>query len=150
MRQRLALAPYRWRMTERVTRDPERPEPDEGQRNTWSNIVDSQRYNDGGIDALFDLSFQRFITLSVIKVLYLLGLALIALMWLIVVIGGFGQGFMAGLVALVVGSLAALLYVIFYRVWLELIVVLFRIGENTSKLVEAAGRPPAGDVGPGR
>lgn len=94
---------------------------------------------DAGLSALFDLSFKRFITLGVIKVLYLLGIALIALMWLVAVIGGFTQGFLSGLGALIFGSIIALLYIIFFRVWLELIVVIFRIGENTSKMVEQAG-----------
>lgn len=94
---------------------------------------------DAGLGALFDLSFKRFITLSVIKVLYLLGLALIALGWLVAVVTGFMQGFLPGLGALVFVTIIALLYVIFFRVWLELIVVIFRIGENTSKMVERAG-----------
>jgi hypothetical protein len=93
-------------------------------------------YSDGGIGAIFDFSFKRFITLSVMKVLFGLGLALIALSWLILVIGGFLQGILAGLLGLVVITIMAVVYVIFFRVWLELIVVIFRIGENTSILVE--------------
>lgn len=107
-------------------------------------MANDERFESAGIDGLFDLSFRRFITLNVIKVLYGLGLLVIALGWLIAVIGGFSNGVGPGLLMLIVGTLVALLYVIFYRVWLELIVVLFRIGENTSRLVEQndAGGPP--------
>jgi hypothetical protein len=92
---------------------------------------------DAGIGAIFDFSFQRFITLSVIKVLFMLGILLIALEWLAMVILGFTTGgTMGGVGALIIGTVACFIAVIFLRVWLELIVVIFRIGENTSKLVE--------------
>ena len=84
--------------------------------------------------SLFDLSFRRFITLGIVKILYILVLVLIAIGWLIGVVSGFSQGAGAGLIGLVVVSIAALIQVIFARVWLELIVVIFRIGENTSIL----------------
>lgn len=102
-----------------------------------------QNYDDAGIGALFDLSFKRFVTLSVIKVLYALAIAVIALIWLLVVISGFTQGALQGLGMLVIGTLIAALYIIFYRVMLELVVVIFRIGENTSKLVERSTPPSA-------
>ncbi len=108
-------------------------------------MADTQNYDDAGIGAIFDLSFQRFITLSVIKVLFLLGLAFIALGWLTAVVGAFAQGgFGIGLLGLILVTIVALIYVIWLRITLEMIVVIFRIGENTSKL--AAGQ---GQVGTG-
>lgn len=90
-----------------------------------------------GLGALFDFSFKHFITLSVIKVLYMLGLVLLALEWLVMVIVGFSMGgFVGGLGALVLGTISIVIAVIFLRVWLELICVIFRIGENTTALVE--------------
>ncbi len=97
---------------------------------------------DAGISALFDFGFSRFITLSVIKTLYIVGLGLIGLMWIVVTIGGFAAGFLAGVGVLVVGAVAAVIYMVLFRVWLELIVVIFRIGENTSRLVELRGGTP--------
>lgn len=94
---------------------------------------------DAGLGALLDFGFNRFITLSVIKILYILGLLLLVLIWLVFVIGSFTQGALEGLVALVVGSVGALLYAIFWRIWLELIVVVFRIGENTTKIAQGTG-----------
>jgi hypothetical protein len=90
-----------------------------------------------GLGALFDFSFHHFFTLSVIKVLYMLGLLLLAIVWLMMVIMGFiSGGALGGLGALVIGTILIVIKVIFLRVWLELICVIFRIGENTTALVE--------------
>ena len=95
---------------------------------------------DAGLAAIFDFSFRRFITLSVIKVLFILGILLIALEWVALMIVAFTTaGALAGIGALLIGTIGAFIAVIFLRVWLELIVVIFRIGENTSKLVEQRG-----------
>ena len=111
-------------------------------------MTEPQKYQDAGIGTLFDLSFKRFVTLNVIKILYLLGLVVIALFWLMGVIVAFTQGgAAAGIGVMITLSALSLLQIVFYRVWLELIVVIFRIGENTSKLVEqgrgAGAVPPA-------
>jgi hypothetical protein len=98
-------------------------------------MQDQNQFQHGGLEAIFDFGFSKFITLNVMRVLYALGLLVIALFWLIMVITSFTQGAVQGLLALIVGTIVALLYVIFYRVWLELIVVIFRIGENTSRMV---------------
>lgn len=95
---------------------------------------------DGGLGALFDLGFKRFITLSVIKVVYVLGMGLIGLLCLVLVVTGFLQGVGAGIGALIIAPIIGLLYLIFFRIWLELVVVIFRIGENTSKIVELRGQ----------
>jgi hypothetical protein len=101
---------------------------------TQQPVEPGQARADAGLGALFDFSFTRFITLSIIKILYILGIVLIALGWLAIVISGLSQGFGPGLVALIIGTLAALVYLIFFRISLELIVVIFRIGENTTKI----------------
>jgi hypothetical protein len=94
---------------------------------------------DGGLNALLDFGFTKFVTLGVVKFVYVLGMALIVLMFLGFLISSFAMGTMAIIGALVIGPIAAILYLLFFRIWLELIVVLFRIGENTSKLVELQG-----------
>lgn len=92
---------------------------------------------EGGLAALFDLSFTRFITTSFLRVIYALVLLAIAIVWLGAVITGFASGGVAGgLAALVVGSVIAVVYAIFARVGLEVIVIVFRIADNTAKLVE--------------
>lgn len=88
----------------------------------------------GVFGGLLDFSFKKFITIRIVKVLYILELVMIVLGWLGVVAGGFSQGVGNGLIGLIVGSLGALIAVILVRVGLELIVVMFRIGENTSEI----------------
>jgi len=105
-----------------------------------------------GPAALLDFSFKHFITLSVVKVLYILLLALAGLSWIIVVIGsmiaGFNEGFGAGVLAtfmsIIIMTLVVAIQVIVWRVMLELIVVIFRISENTSKLVGGDTSPTGG------
>jgi uncharacterized membrane protein len=86
-------------------------------------------------DALMDFSFKKFITIRVVKLLYILMIALIALEWLIGVVAGFNLGgFGGGLGAMITMTLMAVIQLIFARILLELIVVIFRIGENTSEI----------------
>lgn len=102
--------------------------------------------NDAGIGGLFDFNFTRFVTKSVIKGLYILIFALIALVVLGVVVAGFSDGVGSGLILLVLAPLVGLVYLLFARVGLEVIIVLFRIADYTAKL---AGEPPVGQL-PGR
>jgi hypothetical protein len=98
-----------------------------------------------GLEALFDLSFTRFLTIGVVRIIYILGILLLVLGWLVAVIGGFVNGFGTGLLALIFATIVILLELLFLRVWLELIVVLFRIGENTSAMARGMGvSPPTG------
>jgi uncharacterized membrane protein len=90
-----------------------------------------------GIGALFDMSFSRFITISIIRILYILGMCGIAIGWLGFVIGGFARGAAAGLGILIIATIMAVIYLIFLRVWLELIVVVFRIGDDTNVIARA-------------
>jgi hypothetical protein len=94
----------------------------------------------GFFGALFDLSFSEFVTTKLIKVLYVLLLILIAIGFLIVFFGGIvglfrHGGFAQGLLTIVLAPIGALLYVILARMWMELVIVLFRIAENTTELV---------------
>jgi hypothetical protein len=103
-----------------------------------------QLKSDAGLSALLDFGFKRFITLSIIKIVYMVGMGLIVLCWLGFLAVSFTQGAAAAIGVLIVGPIVAGLYLIFLRISLELVVVIFRIGENTSKLVEQRG----GQAGP--
>ena len=90
--------------------------------------------------ALFDLSFSRFITPNIIRVLFLLGLVGIGVGYLGAVISAFSMHVAIGLVVLfILGPLMAMVYVVFLRVWLELVIVAFRIMENTRDMAQGAG-----------
>lgn len=96
----------------------------------------TSRSNVSLFDALKDLSFSEFITLKLIKFIYILGLLGIAIAALIVVLGSFSQGFLAGLGAIVVTAVGLLFAVLLLRVYLEILAVLFRVASNTTKIAE--------------
>jgi Zn-dependent protease with chaperone function len=85
--------------------------------------------------ALFDTSFREFITTRIIKVLYVLGMVLAGLGALGILIGGLSQGG-AGVASIIIAPLAFILWVISLRVWLELVIVIFRIADNTDILAK--------------
>lgn len=96
----------------------------------------------GGMDAkgffgaLFDLSFTEFITTRLVKLLYILVITFGVLMALGMLIGAMSRGWGPTIGALFVAPIFLLLYIIFARVYMELIIVLFRIAENTGRMVE--------------
>ncbi len=92
---------------------------------------------------LLDFRFTKFITVKIIQVLYLVGIAVTALYIFAGVIGAFQMGAVYGMFALIMSPLVFLLSVLILRVYLEIIAVIFRIAENTSRLVDAAETRPA-------
>lgn len=79
---------------------------------------------------LFDFTFKEFITTNIISILFGIGFFLSALMAIVVIVMGFKADTCAGIGALVVSPIIFLLYLIFFRVYLEIICVLFRIHED--------------------
>jgi len=66
-----------------------------------------------------------------------------ALVALLVVITGFSSGVGGGLVALILSPVVFVLYVLLARIWLEVVIVLFRIAENTGRMAEQCKSPGA-------
>jgi hypothetical protein len=91
---------------------------------------------------LFDLSFKEFVTIRVIKVLYVLAIILAAIAAIGFIVSGFAAGGAEGVIMLVLSPLIFFLYVLAARVWLEIIVVIFRIADNTSTIVERTTPSP--------
>ena len=101
----------------------------------------------GFFGALFDLSFSSFVTTKIIKVLYVIAIVLAGLGALVWVIAAFTDSVGLGLLTLIVlAPLVFLLYVIYARVLLELLIVIFRIMETNVELVQlqrgGSGGPP--------
>lgn len=90
----------------------------------------------GFVNSLFDLSFKEMITTRIIRVLYMIGIGIAAVIALGFIVKSFGSSFFLGLLVLVLSPVIFLLYVIFFRVWTEIILVLFRIAENTEKMAQ--------------
>jgi ABC-type multidrug transport system fused ATPase/permease subunit len=89
----------------------------------------------GFFQSLFDFSFTVFITAKIIKVLYGLSVAGAALVGLFLIISGFNISASAGVVMLLIGApLFFLLSVIYTRVLLEIMIMIFRIEEHTREI----------------
>jgi uncharacterized membrane protein len=91
----------------------------------------------GFFGSLFDLSFTSLITLKLVKVLYILVIVAVGLGAIGLVVTGFQSGTAQGVfVLLVVAPLVFLLSVIWSRVLLEIIVVIFRISEHLAEIAQ--------------
>ena len=100
----------------------------------------------GFLKSLFDFSFSHFITTKIIKFLYGISIAFGGLAALFLFIDGIKSGFgrgrstaegiliLIGLLILI--PLLFLLYAMFMRVYLEVIIVIFRIAEHTSEIAK--------------
>jgi len=105
----------------------------------------------GFLGSLFNLSFTEFITTRVIKVLFILAIIFAAIAALVMIVSGFAGGVLSGIVLLIISPILFLVYVILARVWLELVIVIFRIAENTGRLAEpspGAAAAPASEPPP--
>jgi len=93
----------------------------------------------GCLTALLDLSFTQYVTTKILKWLYVLLLALVVIGGVVGVLAGlvtmFRDSFLAGLATILLSAISVLIYAVLARVWIELIMVIFRIAENTSELV---------------
>ena len=87
----------------------------------------------GFFGRLFDLSFSEFVTPSIIKLIFIVGIVLAALMSLVVFAAFANQGGGAVVAGLVFAPLVFFVYVLFARVLSEVYLILFRIEENTRK-----------------
>lgn len=88
--------------------------------------------------ALFDFSFKAFITSKLVPVLYGLSVACAALITLGMIKSAFSFGASTGIIVLLIGApLFFLISIIWARVILEIIMVLFRISKDTAKIAES-------------
>ncbi len=94
----------------------------------------SENNDNVGLGGLFDLSFEKFITPSVVKIIYILVIVMAGLMWLFAMIAGLNNGFGGFVGGFLFGGLAFLIMILIYRVFLELTMILFRINDNTEKM----------------
>lgn len=86
------------------------------------------------LGSLFDFGFDSLITPKIISIIYGIAMFFIALGTLAMVLGVFSESFLAGIGMLVISPIIFLLWLIFARVYCEVIIALFKIAENTSAL----------------
>ena len=90
----------------------------------------------GFLASLFDTSFSSLVTTKVIKLIYILSMLVIGLLALAFVVGAFRASAGFGLLTLLVlAPVGSLIYLTYTRMFLEFVIALFRIMENTHELV---------------
>lgn len=92
---------------------------------------------------LFDFSFKEFISLQIVKYLYIIGIVFAGLSALGMIGVGFSDmrySFLGGLVKVLLSPVFFVLMVLVVRLVLEALVATFRIAENTTKLIEVEER----------
>jgi len=83
----------------------------------------------GFLEALFDFSFSQFVTVKLVRVLYVLMLIVAVFAAVAIVVSLFSQGILFGIFSILLAPLGFLLVMVVARVWLEMLVVLFRVAD---------------------
>lgn len=132
------------------------------QTQTTVGTNDTGKREKGFFRSLFDLSFRHFVTGRVVSFLYVVSLifvsanALFSAGYFSVLLGVFlttvysqALGWVAGIAMfLLLAPILLFVSVVYVRVLLEIVIVLFRIAENTAALVDrAAPDTQPADVG---
>ncbi len=101
----------------------------------------------GFLASLFDLSFSSMITVRIIQILYVLSLLGAALYTIVIIAIAFSASDAAGVVVLILSPLIFIVFAIFARVYLEVLVVVFKIADNTAAIADNTKRQvmPGGD-----
>lgn len=93
---------------------------------------------------LLDTSFSHFVTLRLVKVLYILAMAVLAIGGVVFFISGLlaADSFFGGLSVLILTPIIGFAFWLAVRIWLEIVVVMFRIGETATEVRDLlASRP---------
>jgi hypothetical protein len=92
------------------------------------------------IKSLFDFSMTNFITMRVIRVLYILLTFLTVIIGAVAMLSGiisiFTEG-PRGIAIVLLAPIGTVFYLIILRLWVEFLANLYRIGDNTQKMVKA-------------
>ena len=84
----------------------------------------------GFLGALLDFSFSTFITPMIVKAVYVLAVIALGLVWLVFLIGALSNSVASGLVVLVLGPIAILIYLAFIRMTLEFYLAIVRMSQD--------------------
>ncbi len=87
----------------------------------------------GFFGSLFDLTFEAFVTIRIIKVLYIIAILASGLFAIGVLVSLIQQGGFLVVVAFIAAPIAFFGAVLLSRIYLEIVIVLFRIAENTGQ-----------------
>jgi Domain of unknown function (DUF4282) len=93
----------------------------------------------GLIKSIFDFSFSEFVTPKVIK--FLLGLAMVmsAISAIVIIVRAFNVGVLAGIVVLLLSPVIYCLLMLVARIYLELVIVMFKIAGHLDEIKKSLG-----------
>ena len=86
--------------------------------------------------AIFDFSFTEFISIDLIRVLYVFAFIVAGLAMVGTILAGFSNGFGWGLGSIIIAPVVFFIIIFVARIGLEMLVVLFRIAENTRETAD--------------
>jgi Domain of unknown function (DUF4282) len=84
----------------------------------------------GFFGALFDFSFNSFVTPKIVKIVYILATVGLALVYLLFVVTAFSRGAGSGLVVLILGAIGFFIYLAVIRMTLEFYYAIIRMSED--------------------
>ncbi len=84
----------------------------------------------GFFGALFDFSFEHFITPMIVKAVYVIAFIVLTLLWLFVSVATLARDGGVGIVILILGAVVALLYLAFVRMTLEFYLAIVRMSQD--------------------
>jgi len=87
---------------------------------------------------LSDLSFRDLVTTRIVKWLYLIALLAGGVSLVVAVYRGLQESPGQGMAVLVFGLFALFVWILYVRVVLEVVIVLFQIAENTRRMASGA------------
>jgi Domain of unknown function (DUF4282) len=95
--------------------------------------TDASGSTSGFFSSLFDTSFKSFVTPKIVRVVFIIGLVVAALYGLGIFIALASRGGGGVVLGLILGPIVFLVMTIGLRVYLEVVMLLFRIEANTRK-----------------
>lgn len=95
----------------------------------------------GVLGSLFDTDFTSLISMKIIKVVYVVFLVAISVFAALFFLASLASGGPGALFGLIIAPLGWFLYVVMVRLSLEILIVIFRMGDDVRTLVERGGPP---------
>ena len=96
----------------------------------------------GFFRTLFDFSFSEFVTTKIIKILYGLAILGAGVLALVMIVTSFRASVAGGFLMLILSPLVFLAIVIYARIILEVLIVMFRIAEHTGEIAKQVQKQP--------
>jgi len=122
---------------QRASPPPGTPAPPSSYQPPLGSSGDDALESKGFIRSLYDFSFSSFVTLRVIRVLYVLITILYSVTAAIVFIGALIEHKPADILfAIIIVPIAYLIYLTFARIAMEILMVLFNIGKDVRSIRE--------------